>query len=155
MRYLVAAALVLSPLMVHAQTASSAPTTQLAVMQSGVHAPRTMMSSASASAADLPHVDSLRVSTGVVSPKLLHTTPILSEAMNVHDDAQRPRSADVSMIVESNGKPTDLKIVKSAGADLDSSILEAVSQFRFRPGSVSGLAIAVPLTLHLQILPLR
>jgi len=152
MRYLVAVALVLSPLMVPAQTAPSAPTSQLAAMHSGVHTPKAPMSAA---AADLtqPVVSQLRVSTGVVEPKLIYVTDIHQNAISAL--GRKVYSAGVSMIVDTEGKPTDLKIVKSAGPIMDADILEAVSQYRFRPGSVSGEKFAVPLTLYLQIQPSR
>jgi TonB family protein len=56
------------------------------------------------------------------------------------------------MIVDKTGKPSDLKIVKSAGSTgVDASVLAAVSQYRFAPGTVSNQPIAVPLDLEVVI----
>jgi TonB family protein len=57
----------------------------------------------------------------------------------------------VAMIVDKTGKPSDLKIVKSAGAGVDASVLAAVSQYRFTPGMVSNQPIATPLNLDVVI----
>jgi TonB family protein len=57
----------------------------------------------------------------------------------------------VAMIVDKTGKPSDLKIVKSAGPGVDASVLAAVSQYRFTPGMVSNQPIATPLNLEVVI----
>jgi TonB family protein len=155
MRHLIAAALVLSPVMVTAQTATSAQNPQAAVMQSSVAAPnQLMLSSASAApAADRTQAVTThpRVSTGVVEPKLIHTVTIHQETLGVMSLSRNFRSAAVSMVVDAEGKPTDVKIMKSAGADMDPNILEAVSQYRFEPATVSGQKVAMTLNLHLDI----
>ena len=158
MRYLVAAALFLSPVMVNAQTASSAQNPQLAAMHPTSAATNMMMSSASASAASASAADRSqaidakpRVSTGVVPPKLIHTVTIHQDTASLESLGRTQRAASVSMIVDEEGKPTDLKITKSAGPDLDANILEAVSQYRFLPATVSGQKIAMELNLHLDI----
>jgi len=155
MRYLVAAVLVLSPLMVTAQTGSSAQNSQLAAIQSSAAPPKMMMSSAStasASAADRtePVATKLRVSTGVIQAKLIHTVAIRQNTIGFDAFGRNLRPAGVSMIVDEEGKPTDLKIIKSSGAGMDANILEAVSQYRFRPATVSGQKIAMPLNLYID-----
>ena len=57
----------------------------------------------------------------------------------------------VGMIVDKTGKPSDLKIVQSAGTGVDASVLAAVSQYRFIPGMVSNQPIATPLNLEILI----
>ena len=153
MRHLIAAALVVSPLMLNAQTATSAQNPRLAAMQSNVTTASMMMSSALAPAADrTPAIPAQpRVSTGVVEPKLIHTVAIHQDTVGAMSLARIRRSATLSMIVDQEGKPTEVKIVKSAGPDLDQNILEAVSQYRFRPATVSGQKTAMPLNLHMDI----
>lgn len=153
MRLLIAAALVVSPLMLNAQTATSAQNPRLAAMQSNVTTASMMMSSASASAADRsPAIPAQqRVSTGVVEPKLIHTVAIRQDTVGIVSLRHIQRSATLSMIVDQDGKPTEVKIVKSAGPDLDQNIVEAVSQYRFRPATVSGQKTAMSLNLHMNI----
>jgi TonB family protein len=55
------------------------------------------------------------------------------------------------MVVDKSGKPSDLKIIKSAGSSVDASVLAAVSQYRFTPGTVSNQPIATPLNLEVVI----
>jgi TonB family protein len=55
------------------------------------------------------------------------------------------------MIVDKTGKPSDLRIVQSASPSLDASVLAAVSQYRFAPGTVSNEPVATPLNLEVLI----
>jgi outer membrane biosynthesis protein TonB len=55
------------------------------------------------------------------------------------------------MIVGTDGVPSDLKIVQSAGPFIDKSVLAAVSQYRFKPGTVSNQPIAIPLNLEVNL----
>jgi TonB family protein len=55
------------------------------------------------------------------------------------------------MIVDKTGKPSDLKILQSAGAGVDASVLAAVSHYRFTPGTVSNQPIATPVDLEVLI----
>ena len=109
--------------------------------------------SSSAASANVPAVNSagMRVSTGVVAPKLIHTVPVVETAVSVQGYANRDHDAWVSMVVDETGKPSNLKIVQSAGADLDQNILDSVSQYRYQPGTVSGRTVAVPVNLHVVI----
>ena len=152
MRHLIAAALVVSPLMLNAQTATSAQNPRLAAMQSSLTSASLMMSSASSSADRTSSVVApARVSTGVIEPKLIYTVAIRHDTVNVLSLGNNRRSATVSMVVDETGKPTDVKITESAGADLDPEILAAVSQYRFQPATVSGQKIAMLLHLHMEI----
>jgi TonB family protein len=155
MRHLIAAALVLSPLMVNAQTATSAQNPQAAVMQSRVAAPNQLMLSSASAASPADRTQAIathpRVSTGVIEPKLIHTVTIHQDTLSVGFLSRNFRSAAVSMVVDEEGKPTDLKIIQSAGADMDPNILAAVSQYRFQPATISGQKTAMALNLHLDI----
>jgi TonB family protein len=139
--------------MLNAQTVTSAQNPRLAAMQSSVTVASNMMPSASASAADrTPAVTAKpRVSTGVIEPKLIHTVAIRQDTIGAVSFGRNQRSAIVSMVVDEDGKPNDLKITKSAGPDLDPNILEAVSQYRFRPATVSGQKTAMSLNLNMDI----
>jgi TonB family protein len=57
----------------------------------------------------------------------------------------------VGMVVDKTGKPSDLKILRSADPLLDQSVLAAVSQYRFTPGTVSNEPVAIPLNLEVVI----
>jgi len=59
------------------------------------------------------------------------------------------RKVVVGMIVDAEGKPSDLKIIQSAGVEMDKNVLAAVSQYRFKPGTLNHEPTAVPLNLEI------
>ena len=94
-----------------------------------------------------PKTAGIKISTGVVAPKLVKSARIETESVSVTGD----RPAIVSMVVDETGKPTALKIVQSSTQATDKNVLEAVSQFRYVPGTVSGQVVDVPVNLVLTI----
>jgi TonB family protein len=152
----IAAALLLSPLMVHAQ--ANSPAQPQAAQAPELHASMAkptglMLSSASSSAADVPaaHAGAIRVSTGVVQPKLIRMVPIQENTVSAKAVAAGDVEAVVSLTVDAKGETEDLKIEKSVGSDLDREILDAVSQYRYQPATVSGQATAIPMLLHVVV----
>jgi TonB family protein len=92
-----------------------------------------------------------RVSTGVIAPKLIYKVDVTADSTGTARLLSDECTVVVGMIVDKTGRPSDLKIVKSAGAGVDASVLAAVSQYRFTPGMVSNQPIATPLNLELVI----
>jgi len=140
MRKVLVAALALSPMMLHAQAASPAPTqtTVSALVQ-----PKTFEAATGSSVPTAP----IRISTGVTAPKLISTVAI-------EDNRRLPidQLAIVSMVVDATGKPTELKLVKSAGSTvLDQNVLSAVGQYRFAPGTLNNQPTAIPLNLEITL----
>ena len=130
MRKVIVAILSLSSLMLHAQANTPAPT------QVATNGPA-------------PQVK--RVSTGVIAPKLIYTVDVVANSTDAARLLSNNCTVVVSMVVDKNGKPEDLKIVKSAAPGVDASVLAAVSQYRFTPGMVSNQPIATPLNLEVNI----
>ncbi len=127
MRKLIVAILSLSSFMLHAQ-ASTPAQTQVA-------------SNGSAK----------RISTGVIAPKLIYKVDVVADSTGPARLLNNDTKVVVGMIVDKTGKPSDLKILQSAGAGVDASVLAAVSQYRFTPGTVSNQPIATPLNLEVVI----
>jgi TonB family protein len=127
------AALLLSPLMVHAQA----------------NKPNGLMLSA-ASSADRT-TSTARVSTGVEPPKLIHVVPIQQSTVPAYALPAKTRHAVVMLMVDEKGVPSDVKIVESPGVWMDQNLVDAVNQCRFKPGTVSGQVTAVPVRLELTI----
>jgi len=129
MRKLIVAILSLSSFMLHAQ-ASTPAQTQVA------------------SNGSAPQVK--RISTGVIAPKLIYKVDVVTDSSGpsrlVNDC-----TVVVGMVVDKTGKPSDLKIIKSASPAVDASVLAAVSQYRFTPGTVSNQPIATPVNLAVVI----
>ena len=92
-----------------------------------------------------------RVSTGVTAPRLVYKVDVVADSPEAVRLLTNDCKVVVSMVVDKTGKPTDLKIVQSAGASLDANVLAAVSQYRFAPGTVSNQPIATPLNLEVLI----
>lgn len=148
------AALVLSPLMVHAQASSPVQpqaATSAPVLQAGLARPKGLMLDGAAANPAAATPGAVRISTGVIAPKLIHVVDVPETSVSVSRLTGGNRSAEVSMIVDEKGKPSNLKIVRSAGLDLDREILSAVSQFRYQPGSVSGQLVATPVDLEIVV----
>jgi TonB family protein len=143
MRKALLATLALSPVLLHAQ--ANSPAQPKNTLESRLSAPKELEAAGDRAAAIKP----LRVSTGVVAPKLIQSfdIPLDSSATGYTG----PRTVVVGMIVGTDGVPSDLKIVQSAGPFIDKSVLAAVSQYRFKPGTVSNQPIAIPLNLEVNL----
>jgi TonB family protein len=92
-----------------------------------------------------------RISTGVVAPKLIYKVDVVADSSGTARLFSDDTKVVVGMIVDKTGKPSDLKILQSAGAGVDASVLAAVSQYRFTPGTVSNQPIATPVDLEVLI----
>ncbi|RZU42848.1 TonB family protein [Edaphobacter modestus] len=142
MRKALLATFVLSPILLHAQ-ANSAPS-QIALASN----PAELASADRGTTALKP----LRISTGVIAPKLVHSFPVSSEDLAPWTNVPENREVTVGMVVDKSGKPTDLKIIKSAGPVVDRNVLDAVSQYRYAPGTVSNQAVPFPVKLEVNLI---
>lgn len=143
MRKALLASFLLSPVLLHAQ-ANSPAKTELA-LASGPSA-----SAATTSRGTVP-TKPLRISTGVVAPKLIYSVTVSSEGIQPWINVPSGKAVTIGMIVDPTGKPTDLKILKSAGPAVDRDVLQAVSQYRFQPGTVSNQPVDFPLNLEINL----
>jgi protein TonB len=76
--------------------------------------------------------------------------PIVRPEPEYSDDARKIRlsgSAQVSLIVDENGLPQNIMVVKKLGSGLDQKAIEAVQKWRFRPGTKDGKAVRVQVTI--------
>jgi TonB family protein len=144
MRKALLATLALSPVLLHAQ--ANSPAQPQTTLESRLAAP-----AAPAVPGTATTTKPRRVSTGVVSPKLIHSTTVSSENTWLWGVTGGAKTIVVGMIVDPNGVPTELKIVKSAGPEIDHNVLAAVSQYRFKPGTVSDQPVAFPLNLAVNL----
>jgi TonB family protein len=147
MRKVIVATLALTPMLLHAQANSPAqtPSSPPTSLNSKLIQPKEFNSSE----ANHGTVAPIRISTGVVAPKLISTVQIESDS----DHASFPveRKTKVAMTVDATGKPSELKILQSLGAVMDRNVLAAVSQYRFAPGTLDGAPTAVPVDLEVVL----
>ena len=152
MRSVIVAALALTPMLLHAQANSPAQPQSSA-------APSTLQSKLEPKAFRAPESDPgaastttpIRISTGVTAPKLIHTVDV--EATSDYDAQSfiKDKTVVVAMTVDASGKPSDLKIVESVSPKMDKNVLTAVSQYRFKPGTLDGAPTAIPVNLEVTL----
>jgi TonB family protein len=59
-------------------------------------------------------------------------------------------SVEVYCILEKNGTPSHVRVVKGVGMGLDEKAVEAVSQYKFRPAMLHGQPIRVDLYIQVD-----
>ncbi len=93
----------------------------------------------------------VRISTGVIAPVLLGS-PVLSLPMGFSFDLV-PADAQVqlSLTVNEKGDPENIQVVKSFSPFIDARVIETVSQFHFRPGTIDNQPTAVDLNLTVNV----
>jgi TonB family protein len=156
MRSLLITALVLSPALLTAK--AMVPTQPQQSIKASAFVAKMIEANPVAEMAPLDTVPApaLRISTGIVPAKLLYTESVSLQSTTAWITAGKFRTAVVEMVVDKNGKPSELKVVKSAGADLDGSILQAVSHYRFAPATVSKQPTSMSVALQVDVMnPLR
>ena len=151
MRKVIVATLALTPMLLHAQAnppaqpQTSAPTT----LQSKLDAKELRASEAGTGTAIT--TAPVRISTGVSAPKLIHTVDIESTTDLASQSLARDKTVVVAMTVDATGKPSDLTIVQSQSPAMDKNVLRAVSQYRFKPGTLDGAPAAIPVNLEVTL----
>src|SRR5580693_4394551 len=80
-----------------------------------------------------------RVSTGVTAPTLLESMLAISIPGDLPQEAI-PVDAQIGLtfVVDQKGKPEDIHVVKGINAFWDARVVEAVSKFHYRPGTVDA-----------------
>ena len=57
----------------------------------------------------------------------------------------------VSLIVDANGNPQNVHVVRSLGMGLDEKALEAVRQYKFKPAMDQVTHKAVPVPINVEV----
>lgn len=90
----------------------------------------------------------MRIGGGVSAPQLIYSVdPEFS------DEARRAKYQGlclVSLIVDANGNPQNIKIVRALGMGLDEKAIEAVKQYKFKPALFKGHPVAVPIDVEVN-----
>jgi TonB family protein len=82
----------------------------------------------------------------VSRPKLVHyVEPSFSTKP---DEAFVEGTVTISVIVNPQGQPTDLQVIKGLNAGQDHSAMEAVKQWRFQPGTKGGKPVSVKVSVQ-------
>lgn len=85
---------------------------------------------------------------GVYKPGNGVTRPVLTFKVSPEfsEEARKNRlqgSVEISLVVDVEGRPRDIRVVRSLGMGLDEKAIEAVKQWRFKPGTLNGKPVPV------------
>jgi len=93
----------------------------------------------------------VRVSTGVIAPELLEpsqlTIPVDFSEGPIPSDAE----VGLSLTVDENGRPQNVKVVRSLNPLWDARVVEAVTKAHFKPGTIDSQPIPIDLNLTVNI----
>jgi TonB family protein len=89
-----------------------------------------------------------RVGGGVSAPRVLQNpSPDYSEEAR---KAKYQGTVVLWLIVDSNGRPRDVKVARSLGMGLDQKAIEAVRNWRFEPAKKDGTPVAVQINVEVN-----
>lgn len=89
-----------------------------------------------------------RVGGGVSSPRVLE-----NPAPDYSEEARKAKYQGVviaMLIVDSNGKPRDVRVARSLGMGLDQKVIEAVRRWKFQPAMKDGNPVAVQISVEVN-----
>jgi len=90
----------------------------------------------------------MRVGNGVSAPKLVYSVD--PKFSNKARHAKYQGICVLSLIVDKDGKPQDIHVVKKLGMGLDEKAVEAVRQYRFKPAYYKGHPVAVQINVEVN-----
>jgi len=140
------AILALSPVMLHAQAKSPAQPGSTPVLQSSNIQPAAFVGVHTTAAAPAP----VHTSTGVTPPVLIYSVDV-DHSHVLGNRAGGPRTVTIDMTVDANGKPSNIKVVKSTDVFTDGGIVSAVNQYRYKPATLNGTAIPIAVRIDFTI----
>jgi TonB family protein len=145
MKRTIVAILALSPVLAFAQTNTPAQPRSTQIAEA--HAPASFPTPSADRAAA---ASTVRVSTGVTPPHVSHAVAFVSSQSRNAATAVEQKVV-LQLNVDETGKPTDISVVQSAGPIVDKDVVATVSQYRFTPGKLDGVATAVPVKLEVVV----
>jgi len=93
----------------------------------------------------------IRVSSGVTQPVLVDSAYLSLPQGYTTNDVPNDAQVGLTLTVDSKGQPQNIEVVKSYSPFWDARVIDAVSRFHFKPGTVSKQAIPVDLNLTVTI----
>ncbi len=137
------APLILAPALLHAQTpAQNANTLQA----------RLEPTNALDAAAPINTPATLRISTGVVAPKVIQSVPVVFDAKELSPISNK---VVLDIALDAQGTPQQVRVIQSLNNDLDARVVEAIRQYRFQPATLDAQPIPVQMHLSVVLQPTR
>ena len=90
------------------------------------------------------------VSTGVREAQLLRSTEI-NIPTDVVNSFSNPAELVLHVNLDETGTPTRVAVVQSINPEVDSRVMKAVRQFRWRPAVLDNQTIPMEVNLHVQV----
>jgi TonB family protein len=109
------------------------------------------VANASSSSDDVAATPNLRVSTGVTAPTLVGQIAIQLPDGLPQSFIPMDTQVGISLTVDSNGQPQNVKVVKSSNPYWDARVVDAIAKSHFRPGKVDNTAIPVDMNLTVNV----
>jgi hypothetical protein len=148
MKRTLVAILALSPVMIHAQTASQAQPASTPVLQSTNVQPAAFAAiHDGAASASTP----VRISTGVTAPKCIHSGEVAPSLALLPKSFAKPRQVVVALTIDATGTPTNLHLTKTSDPITDEAVVKAVSESRYEPAKLNGAPVAMDAKLTYDI----
>lgn len=93
----------------------------------------------------------LRVSTGVTPPSLAQSISIQIPDGMSRSFVPMDTRVGLSLTVDSNGHPQNIKVVKSSNPYWDARVVDAIQKSHFRPGKVDSTPVPVDMNLTVVV----
>ena len=106
---------------------------------------------ASSSKDDVTAPTSVRVSTGVIAPSLVAPISVQLPDGLARTFLPMDNQVALTLTVDANGTPQNVKVVKSSNPYWDARVVDAVSKSHFTPGKIDETAIPVDMNLTVKI----
>ena len=90
----------------------------------------------------------MSVGGGVSAPQVIHSVD--AEFTEEARQANFEGTASIQLIVDSQGYPQDVRVVRHLGMGLDQKAVDAVKQYRFRPAMYEGHPVAVQMRIEVD-----
>lgn len=93
----------------------------------------------------------VRISTGVTAPVLVKNIDIQLPDGISKSFLSPEAEVGLTLTVDSNGQPQNIKVIKPANPYWDARVVDAVQKSHFRPGTVDNTPIPVEMTLTVTV----
>ena len=90
----------------------------------------------------------MTVGGGVTAPQVIHT--VEPEFTDAARQAKYQGVVSIQLIVDPQGNPEDIRIVRHLGMGLDEKATEAVKQYKFRPSMFQGHPVPVQIFIDVE-----
>ena len=141
MRRIIVSTLLLSTVLLHAQTGTKGQSVTLVAHNDAASA-----LTASVTDANTP-THGRRISTGVTGPKLISEPAFSVSAADFPTRDLATQHMVVSFRVDESGAPQNVHLVKSVSQVVDERVMAAVRQYRFVPGKLDDQNVPVDVNL--------